>query len=165
MYLPFIMGWSSRRVLALGISNRLETEVWLVALGEALTRSGVLEIFKTDHCAKFTREAITMVLKTPGIAIGMDGKGVWVDNVLHQVKLEFFRSGKPTDNAYIESFNGTLWKECLNTLWFFVPDRCTTAIYTFGGWRTMRMGLTGPWKIRHRRDSPGPMWKRTRSKR
>ena len=36
----------------------------------------------------------------------------------HQVKLDFSRPGNPTDNAYIESFNGTLRRECLNTQWF-----------------------------------------------
>lgn len=32
-----------------------------------------------------------------------------------KVTLEFSRPGKPTDNAYIESFNGSLQDECLNT--------------------------------------------------
>lgn len=36
----------------------------------------------------------------------------------HQVKLCFSRPGKPTDNAFIESFNGSLRDECLNTHWF-----------------------------------------------
>jgi len=36
----------------------------------------------------------------------------------HQVVLEFSRPGKPTDNAYIESFNGSFRDECLNTHWF-----------------------------------------------
>lgn len=36
----------------------------------------------------------------------------------HAVKLDFSRPGTPTDNAYIESFNGTLRRECLNTQWF-----------------------------------------------
>ena len=36
----------------------------------------------------------------------------------HQVNLDFSRPGKPTDNAYIESFNRTLRRECLNTQWF-----------------------------------------------
>lgn len=36
----------------------------------------------------------------------------------HQVKIDFSRPGKPTDNAYIESFNGTLRRECLNIQWF-----------------------------------------------
>lgn len=36
----------------------------------------------------------------------------------HAVTLDFSRPGKPTDNAYIESFNGSLRDECLNTNWF-----------------------------------------------
>jgi putative transposase len=36
----------------------------------------------------------------------------------HGVKLEFSRPGKPTDNAFIESFNGRLRQECLNQNWF-----------------------------------------------
>jgi putative transposase len=36
----------------------------------------------------------------------------------HKVELEFSRPGKPTDNAYIESFNGSFRDECLNTNWF-----------------------------------------------
>lgn len=34
------------------------------------------------------------------------------------VKLEFSRPGKPTDNAFIESFNGRLRQECLQQNWF-----------------------------------------------
>jgi len=34
------------------------------------------------------------------------------------VILDFSRPGKPTDNAYIESFNGSFRDECLNTNWF-----------------------------------------------
>ena len=32
--------------------------------------------------------------------------------------MEFSRPGKPTDNAFIESFNGSLRDECLNIHWF-----------------------------------------------
>ena len=35
----------------------------------------------------------------------------------NRVKLDFSRPGKPTDNAYIESFNGRLREECLNQHW------------------------------------------------
>jgi putative transposase len=37
---------------------------------------------------------------------------------LNGVELDFSRPGKPTDNAYIEAFNGRLRAECLNTSWF-----------------------------------------------
>lgn len=36
----------------------------------------------------------------------------------NKVTLEFSRPGKPTDNAYIESFNGSFREEYLNVHWF-----------------------------------------------
>ena len=36
----------------------------------------------------------------------------------NHVKLDFSRPGKPTDNAYIESFNAWFRLECLNEHWF-----------------------------------------------
>jgi putative transposase len=37
---------------------------------------------------------------------------------LNGVELDFSRPGKPTDNAFIEAFNGRLREECLNESWF-----------------------------------------------
>ncbi|MBZ5672122.1 MAG: integrase core domain-containing protein, partial [Acidobacteriia bacterium] len=34
------------------------------------------------------------------------------------VRIDFSRPGKPTDNAHVESFNGTFRQECLNAHWF-----------------------------------------------
>lgn len=37
----------------------------------------------------------------------------------HQgVRIDFSRPGKPTDKAYIETFNGSFVDECLNLRWF-----------------------------------------------
>ncbi len=41
---------------------------------------------------------------------------------LNNVRLDFSRPGKPTDNAYIESFNGRVRQECLNQHWFTTMD-------------------------------------------
>ena len=38
------------------------------------------------------------------------------------VTLDFSRPGKPTDNAFIESFNGKFRAECLNAHWFMTLD-------------------------------------------
>ncbi len=50
----------------------------------------------------------------------------------NQVTLEFSRPGKPTDNAYIESFNGSLRDECLNAHWF---ESLTDAQAKMDAWR------------------------------
>ena len=36
----------------------------------------------------------------------------------HGVRLDFSRPGKPTDNSFVETFNGSLRDECLNLNWF-----------------------------------------------
>ncbi len=41
---------------------------------------------------------------------------------LNDVRMDFSRPGKPTDNAYIESFNGRVRQECLNLHWFTDMD-------------------------------------------
>ncbi len=48
------------------------------------------------------------------------------------VKLDFSRPGKPTDNAFIESFNGRLRQECLNQNWF---TSLADAQQIIGAWR------------------------------
>src|SRR4030042_3376678 len=50
----------------------------------------------------------------------MDFMSKALDNWSYQnnIKLEFSRPGKPVDNAFIQSFNGSLRDECLNTNWF-----------------------------------------------
>ena len=40
----------------------------------------------------------------------------------HKVRIDFSRPGKPTDNCFIETFNGSLRDECLNVHWFETID-------------------------------------------
>jgi putative transposase len=44
------------------------------------------------------------------------------------VRLDFSRPGTPTDNIFIESFNGTLRDECLNLNWFETLEDARTTI-------------------------------------
>ena len=81
LYLVAVMDWLSRRVLSWRVSNTLDREFCVEALEEALARYGAPEIFNTDQGAQFTSEAFTDVLKAHGVAISMDGKGRWIDNV------------------------------------------------------------------------------------
>ena len=47
------------------------------------------------------------------------------------VVLDFSRPGKPTDNAFIESFNGSFRDECLNVNWFLSLDAAVDKIQAF----------------------------------
>ena len=81
VYLCAIVDWASRRVLAHRVSISMDTAFCLEALEEAFARHGQPEIFNTDQGSQFTSEAFTAALKARGIAISMDGRGSWRDNV------------------------------------------------------------------------------------
>ncbi|AJP71321.1 integrase [Sphingomonas hengshuiensis] len=81
VYLIAIVDWFSRRVLSWRLSITLETDFCIEALEEALTRFGAPEIFNTDQGSQFTSMAFIAVLQRERIAISMDGRGAWRDNV------------------------------------------------------------------------------------
>lgn len=81
VYLAAVIDWYSRRVLAWRVSITMETAFCIEAVEEAIARHGKPEIFNTDQGSQFTSEAFTGLLKQHGIAISMDGKGCWRDNV------------------------------------------------------------------------------------
>ena len=82
VYLIAIVDWFSRRVLSWRLSITLETDFCVEALEEALMRFGRPDIFNTDQGSQFTSIAFTSVLLREKIAISMDGKGAWRDNVI-----------------------------------------------------------------------------------
>ncbi len=81
VYLFAVMDWSSRRVLSWRLSNTLTTDFCMETLQEAINRHGKPDIFNTDQGCQFTSLEFTELLKQNGIAISMDGKGCWRDNV------------------------------------------------------------------------------------
>jgi len=81
VYLAAVIDWFSRRVLAWRLSITLEAAFCVEALEEALAGHGRPEIFNTDQGSQFTGGAFTGVLTRNRIAISMDGKGAWRDNV------------------------------------------------------------------------------------
>ena len=81
VYLIAIVDWFSRRVLAWRLSITLTTDFCIEALEEALARFGKPDIFNTDQASQFTSIAFTSVLHREKIAISMDGRGAWRDNV------------------------------------------------------------------------------------
>jgi putative transposase len=81
VYLAAVVDWFSRRVLAWRLSITLEVEFCLDAVEEALARYGRPKIFNTDQGSQFTSTAFTGLLLENAIAISMDGRGSWRDNV------------------------------------------------------------------------------------
>ncbi len=82
VYLVAIVDWFSRKVLAWRVSITMEADFCVEALEEALARYGKPEIFNTDQGSQFTSMAFTSVLLREEIAISMDGRGAWRDNVV-----------------------------------------------------------------------------------
>lgn len=81
VYLAAVVDVFSRRVLAHRVSITMEADFCVEALEEALAKHGKPEVFNTDQGSQFTSIDFTSVLLDAKIAISMDGKGAWRDNV------------------------------------------------------------------------------------
>lgn len=79
-YLVAILDWHSRYVLAWRLSGNMESGFCVEALKEALTL-GAPDIHNTDQGTQFTAQAFTSALTAAGVAISMDGKGSYQDNI------------------------------------------------------------------------------------
>ena len=103
LYLVAVMDWYSRHVLAWRLSNTLESTFCLEALEMALSH-GRPTIFNTDQGSQFTSEAFTSRLLEERVAISMDGRGRWLDNVFIE---RLWRSVKYEEIYLKEYANGT----------------------------------------------------------
>jgi putative transposase len=101
VYLAAVVDWFSRRVLSWRLSITMEAGFCIEALEEALARHGRPEIFNTDQGSQFTSHDFTGVLNKAGIAISMDGKGAWRDNVFVE---RLWRSIK-YEEIYLKAYN------------------------------------------------------------
>jgi putative transposase len=81
VYLAVVLDWFSRCVLSWRVSITMEAAFCVETLEDALALHGKPDIFNTDQGSQFTGAAFTGVLTDNGIAISMDGKGAWRDNV------------------------------------------------------------------------------------
>jgi putative transposase len=100
LYLVAIIDWASRAVLGWRLSNTPDTSFCLAALEDAFARFGKPEIFNTDQGSQFTSAAFTGALAANGIAISMDGRGRWMDNVFIE---RLWRSLKHED-VYLKGY-------------------------------------------------------------
>ena len=106
--------FDGRRFRALTVVDPFTRECLAITVDQALKADAVVARV----------ERLTYVRgRAPG-KIRVDNDPEFVSRVLDHwayqrgVTLDFSRPGKPTDNAFVESFNGRLRDECLNTHWF-----------------------------------------------
>jgi putative transposase len=102
IYLAVVLDWFSRRVLSWRLSITMEAAFCVETLEDALARHGKPDIFNTDQGSQFTGAAFTGVLVDNGIAISMDGKGAWRDNVFVE---RLWRSVK-YEEVYLRAYDG-----------------------------------------------------------
>src|SRR3546814_21201090 len=74
----------------------------MVGVGEALERHGWPAILQTGQGSQFTSAAFTGLLLANGIAISMDGRGAWRDNVFVE---RLWRSVK-YEEVYLRAYDG-----------------------------------------------------------
>jgi putative transposase len=101
VYLAVVLDLFSRRALSWRVSITMEAAFCVEALEEALAKHGKPELFNTDQGSQFTGAAFTGVLNQNGIAISMDGKGAWRDNVFVE---RLWRSVK-YEEVYLKAYD------------------------------------------------------------
>ena len=120
MYLMAILDVASRKVLAWRLSNTLTTHFCVEALEEAMRKYGRPEIFNTDQGSQFTSDDWITPLKAAGVAISMDGKGRWIDNVFIE---RLWRSAK-YEEVYLRAYaNETEARASLRIYFRFYNER------------------------------------------
>ena len=90
----------TRESLAIEVAERMGGHRVVEVLMRVAAERGLPEMIRLDNGPEFTSKSLDQ----------------WA--YLNGVKLDFSRPGKPTDNAFIESFNGRFRQECLNENWF-----------------------------------------------
>jgi putative transposase len=100
----------TREALAIDVAQGIKGEQVVEAMTRIATVRGAPRAIRVDNGPEFISKALDR----------------WAYE--NSVKLDFSRPGKPTDNAFVESFNGRLRDECLNTHWFLSLDGARSKI-------------------------------------
>ena len=115
---PCAVLFDGRRLRALTVVDAYTREALTIEVDQGIVDQGI----KGEQVV----DAVTRIAVRRGAprTIRVDNGPEFVSKALDRwayesaVTLDFSRPGKPTDNAFVESFNGRLRDECLNTHWF-----------------------------------------------
>lgn len=100
----------TRESPGIGVGRNYKGADVVKTLMEAMKHHGIPKVLRVDNGPEFVSKELDL----------------WA--YAHKVTLDFSRPGKPTDNAYIESFNSWFRQECLNQHWFLSLEDATTKI-------------------------------------
>lgn len=118
--------FNGRRLRTLTVVDNFSRECLAITVDHALRGDDVV----------MTMEHLKALRGAPK-RIKVDNGSEFISKVLDQwayendVVLDFSRPGKPTDNPFIESFNGSFRDECLNLHWFLSLDDAREKIETW----------------------------------
>ena len=119
--------FDGRRFRALTLVDNFSRECVEIEVGQSLKGFDVVDVMER------IKQARGIVPKR----IQVDNGSEFVSKVLDRwayengVVLDFSRPGKPTDNPFIESFNGSFRDECLNVNWFLSLEDAIEKIQAF----------------------------------
>jgi putative transposase len=105
----------TRECLAIESEQRLKGEDVVRTLNRIKLSRGVPKMVHCDNGSEFSSQAMDLWAYQNG------------------VRMAFSRPGKPTDNAFVESFNGTFRAECLNAHWFASLTEAQRIVETWRG--------------------------------
>ncbi len=105
--------FNGRRIRPLTVVDSFSREYFRIWLNQSIRSEDVVRFMKRISLGRGFPERVFL-----------DNGPEFIHKVLdkwayeNKVTLDFSRQGKPTDNAFIESFNGSFRDECLNLHWF-----------------------------------------------
>jgi putative transposase len=108
-----IMDEFSRECLAIHVAHSIPAVRVIDVLERLREKRGLPEIIMTDNGSEFTSRAFDAWAYARG------------------VRIDYIQPGKPVQNCFIESFNGTLRDECLNLHWFLSLEDAKQEIETW----------------------------------
>lgn len=115
MYLVAVMDWWSRYVLSWRLCNTMEADFCIDALHAAVDHAQCAPlIFNNDQGSQFSSTSFTDALKGHGVAISMDGRGRYLDNIFIE---RLWRSYK-TEEIYLNDYAGVAQLHHGTDKWF-----------------------------------------------